>query len=56
MSAYFSLEQQMLWGFSPLSTLNFLPRRGNPYFINQLQLPSVFHCAVLNYELEECLD
>lgn len=56
MSAYFSSELRLLWGFSPLSTLNFLPRRGNPYFINQLQLPSVFHSVVLSYELEECLD
>lgn len=56
MSAYFSFELLMLWVFFPLSMLNFLLRGGNPYFINQFQLPTVFHSTVLNYELEECLD
>lgn len=45
-----------LWFFSPSSMLNFLLRGGNPHFINQFQLPTVFHSVVLNYELQENLD
>lgn len=43
-------------GFFPLSILNFLLRGGNPHFINQFQLPTVFCSVVLTYELEEYLD